>query len=66
MFKVEVYHSETLFPARETVNGLDKGVADLAFYPLNYMAGQMPWFNATLIPGLIKDFGGAHEAFQNG
>ncbi|HEX2966412.1 MAG TPA: TRAP transporter substrate-binding protein DctP [Syntrophorhabdaceae bacterium] len=64
--KVDVYHSETLFPARETANGLDKGVADLAFYPLNYMAGQLPWFNATLIPGLIKDFGGAHDAFQNG
>jgi TRAP-type C4-dicarboxylate transport system substrate-binding protein len=64
--KVEVYHSETLFPARETVNGLDKGVADLAFYPLNYMAGQMPWFNATLVPGLIKDFGGADAAFKNG
>lgn len=64
--KVEVYHSATLFPARETVNGLDKGIADLAFYPLNYMAGQIPWFNATLIPGLIKDFGGARAAFKNG
>ncbi len=64
--KVEVYHSESLFPARETANGLDKGVADLAFYPLNYMAGQIPWFNATLIPGLIKDFGGAQSAFKNG
>jgi TRAP-type C4-dicarboxylate transport system substrate-binding protein len=64
--KVEVYHSESLFPARETANGLDKGIADLAFYPLNYMAGQIPWFNVTLIPGLIKDFGGANSAFKNG
>ncbi len=63
--KVEVYHSESLFPARETVNALDKGIADLAFYPLNYMAGQVPWINATLIPGLIKDFGGA-PAFKDG
>jgi TRAP-type C4-dicarboxylate transport system substrate-binding protein len=64
--KVEVYHSESLFPARETVNALDKGIADLAFYPLNYMAGQIPWFNATLVPGLIKDSGAAHSAFKNG
>jgi TRAP-type transport system periplasmic protein len=64
--KVGVYHSESLFPARETVNALDKGIADLAFYPLNYMAGQIPWFNATLVPGLIKDFGAAHSAFKNG
>jgi TRAP-type transport system periplasmic protein len=64
--KVEVYHSETLFPARETVNALDKGIADLAFYPLNYMAGQIPWINATLIPGLITDFGGMYLSFKNG
>jgi TRAP-type C4-dicarboxylate transport system substrate-binding protein len=64
--KVEVYHSETLFPARETVNALDKGIADLAFYPLNYMAGQVPWLNATLIPGLITDFGGMYLSFKDG
>jgi TRAP-type C4-dicarboxylate transport system substrate-binding protein len=64
--KVEVYHSETLFPARETVNALDKGIADLAFYPLNYMAGQAPWLNVTMIPGLITDFGGMYLSFKDG
>ncbi len=64
--KVEVYHSESLVAVGETIDALDRGIADLAFIPLPYITGQMPWIRVTLIPGMIKDFRGAYDAFKYG
>jgi TRAP-type C4-dicarboxylate transport system substrate-binding protein len=64
--KVEVYHSETLIPVNETMDAVNRGIADLAFLPLPYISGQVPWLRATLTPGLIKDFRGAHDSFKYG
>jgi C4-dicarboxylate-binding protein DctP len=64
--KVEVYHSETLIPVKETLDAVNRGIADLAFLPLPYLSGQIPWVRATLIPGLIKGYRGAHDPFKYG
>ena len=64
--KVEVYHSESLVPVGETLDSLDRGIADLAFLPVPYMTGQIPWVRITLIPGLVKGFEGAYNSFKYG
>jgi TRAP-type C4-dicarboxylate transport system substrate-binding protein len=64
--KVEVYHSETLIPMKETLDAVNRGIADLAFIALPYLTAQVPWGRATLIPGLVKDYRGAYDPFRYG
>jgi TRAP-type C4-dicarboxylate transport system substrate-binding protein len=40
--KIEFYYSGSLVPARETLKGLQTGVADIALVPTSYAPGKSP------------------------
>jgi TRAP-type transport system periplasmic protein len=64
--KVDVYHSESLVALKDTLDALDRGMADLSTLPLPFLTGQIPWLRFSLIPGVFKDFRGAYDAFKFG
>jgi TRAP-type C4-dicarboxylate transport system substrate-binding protein len=64
--KVEIYDSQKLCPVGETVDAVNRGLADIALFPLPYFQTDIPWFHAYLLPGLIKDLRGAHDAANYG
>ena len=64
--RVDVYDSEKLVTAKDTVDAVNRGMADMAVLPLPYFSVNIPWWNVSLIPGLIKDHRGAVFAARYG
>jgi TRAP-type C4-dicarboxylate transport system substrate-binding protein len=65
--KVEIYDSQKLCTLGETLDALNRGLADIASFPLPvFQSTDMPWFHAYLVPGLIKDLQGANQAANYG
>ncbi|MFQ5785187.1 MAG: TRAP transporter substrate-binding protein DctP [Alphaproteobacteria bacterium] len=53
--KVQVYPGKSLFKPKEQWNAMVKGQLDISAFPLAYAAGRHPEFDATLMPGLVKN-----------
>jgi len=52
---VRVYPGQSLFKATDQWSAVVRGRLDIAALPLDYASGRHPQFNATLMPGLIKN-----------
>jgi len=52
---VRVYPGQSLFKATDQWSALVRGQLDIAALPLDYVSGRQPQFNATLMPGLVKN-----------
>jgi TRAP-type C4-dicarboxylate transport system substrate-binding protein len=64
--KVDVYDSQTLVKVPETFDALNRGIADLTDVPLPPLRLNVPWWSVELLPGLLKDYKGMHDAAENG
>ena len=53
--RVQVYPGKSLFKPREQWGAMVKGQLDISAFPLAYAAGRHPEFDATLMPGLVKN-----------
>jgi TRAP-type C4-dicarboxylate transport system substrate-binding protein len=58
---IRVYPGEALFKARDQWPALTRGRLDITALPLDYASGRHPQFNATLMPGLVKDYAHAER-----
>jgi TRAP-type transport system periplasmic protein len=54
--KVEYYWSGSLVPARETVSGLQTGVADIGFVNADYQPGKIPLCTVAGLPVISHDY----------
>ena len=63
--KFEYYYSESLLPARETLSGLQSGIADVAFLPTNYTPGKTPLCSVTSLPMTGQRFYSSALAFAD-
>jgi TRAP-type C4-dicarboxylate transport system substrate-binding protein len=63
--KFEYYYSESLLPARETLSGLQSGIADVAFLPTNYTPGKTPLCTVTSLPMTGQRFYSSALAFAD-
>ena len=52
---VKVYPAKSLFKPKEQWAPLTKGRLDISAFPLAYAASRHPEFDATLMPGLVKN-----------
>ena len=52
---VQVYPGKSLFKPREQWGAMVDGQLDISAFPLAYAAGRHPEFDATLMPGLVKN-----------
>lgn len=53
--EITVYPGKSLFKPKEQWNAMVKGQLDISAFPLAYAAGRHPEFDATLMPGLVKN-----------
>ena len=63
--KFEVYYSGSLIPARETLPGLQSGVADVAYVPTAYAPGKTPLCTVTSLPMTDRNFYTSAMAFAD-
>ncbi|MCF8468284.1 MAG: TRAP transporter substrate-binding protein DctP [Sneathiella sp.] len=52
---IKVYPGQSLYKAKEQWGAMEKGLLDISAFPLSYAAGRHPEFDATLMPGLVKN-----------
>jgi TRAP-type C4-dicarboxylate transport system substrate-binding protein len=52
---VQVYPAKSLHKPKEQWGAMVKGQLDISAFPLAYAAGRHPEFDATLMPGLVKN-----------
>lgn len=52
---LRIYPGQSLFKAGDQWSALVRGRLDIAALPLDYASGRHPEFNATLMPGLVKN-----------
>lgn len=53
--ELRIFPSQSLFKAREQYRPLSRGQLDATVFPLAYASGERPAYNATLMPGLVKN-----------
>ncbi len=53
--EIRIYPGQSLFKAADQWSALVRGQLDLTALPLDYASGRHPQFNATLMPGLVKN-----------
>ncbi|MGF1553870.1 MAG: TRAP transporter substrate-binding protein DctP [Paracoccaceae bacterium] len=53
--ELQIFPSQSLFKAREQYRPLSRGQLDATVFPLAYASGERPAYNATLMPGLVKN-----------
>ncbi len=53
--RIQVYPGKSLFKPKEQWGAMVKGRLDISAFPLSYAAGRHPEFDATLMPGLVKN-----------
>ena len=53
--QIRVYPGKSLFKPREQWGAMVDGQLDISAFPLAYAAGRHPEFDATLMPGLVKN-----------
>ena len=52
---IQVYPAKSLYKPKEQWGAMVKGQLDISAFPLAYAAGRHPEFDATLMPGLVKN-----------
>ncbi len=52
---IRVYPGQSLFKAADQWSAIVRGQLDITALPLDYASGRHPQFNATLMPGLVKN-----------
>lgn len=52
---IKVYPGKSLYKPKEQWGAMVKGQLDISAFPLAYAAGRHPEFDATLMPGLVKN-----------
>jgi TRAP-type C4-dicarboxylate transport system substrate-binding protein len=52
---IKVYPGKSLYKPKEQWGAMVKGQLDISAFPLSYAAGRHPEFDATLMPGLVKN-----------
>ncbi|WP_432472779.1 TRAP transporter substrate-binding protein DctP [Amphritea sp. HPY] len=52
---IKVYPGSSLYKPKEQWGAMTKGRLDISLFPLAYASGRHPKFDATLMPGLIKN-----------
>ncbi|HEX9878001.1 MAG TPA: TRAP transporter substrate-binding protein DctP [Gammaproteobacteria bacterium] len=52
---VRVYPGQSLFKATDQWSAIVRGQLDITALPLDYASGRHPEFNATLMPGLVRN-----------
>lgn len=52
---ITVYPGKSLFKPKEQWGAMVKGQLDISAFPLGYAASRHPEFDATLMPGLVKN-----------
>ena len=52
---VRVYPGQSLFKAPDQWSAIIRGQLDISAFPLDYASGRHPIFNATMMPGLVKN-----------
>ncbi len=52
---IRVYPGQSLFKAADQWSAIVRGQLDMTALPLDYASGRHPQFNATLMPGLVKN-----------
>lgn len=52
---IRVYPGKSLFKPKEQWGAMTKGQLDISAFPLAYANGRHPEFDATLMPGLVKN-----------
>ena len=52
---IRVYPGQSLFKAADQWSAIVRGQLDITALPLDYASGRHPLFNATLMPGLVKN-----------
>jgi TRAP-type C4-dicarboxylate transport system substrate-binding protein len=52
---VRVYPGQSLFKAADQWSAIVRGQLDITALPLDYASGRHPEFNATLMPGLVRN-----------
>ena len=53
--EIRVYPGQSLYKAADQWSAIVRGQLDLTALPLDYASGRHPQFNATLMPGLVKN-----------
>ncbi|PHQ72220.1 MAG: ABC transporter substrate-binding protein [Sneathiella sp.] len=53
--EIKVYPGKSLYKPKEQWGAMTKGQLDISAFPLSYAAGRHPEFDATLMPGLVKN-----------
>ena len=53
--EVQVFPGASLFKPTEQWGALTTGQLDISAFPLDYAAGRVPQFSATLMPGLVRN-----------
>lgn len=53
--EVQIYPSKSLYKPKEQWSPLTTGQLDISAFPLAYAASRHPEFDATLMPGLVKN-----------
>jgi TRAP-type C4-dicarboxylate transport system substrate-binding protein len=64
--KVDVYDSQTLVTMPETLDALNRGIADLSSVPLPPQRLDIPWWGVEMLPGALKDAKGEYDAAMGG
>jgi TRAP-type C4-dicarboxylate transport system substrate-binding protein len=54
--KVRVYPAASLFKPNQQWDAMVHGQLDISVVPPDYAGGEHPQFNATLMPGLVKNY----------
>ena len=52
---IRIYPGQSLFKAADQWSAVVRGQLDMTALPLDYASGRHPIFNATLMPGLVKN-----------
>jgi TRAP-type transport system periplasmic protein len=52
---IRIYPGQSLFKAADQWSAVVRGQLDITALPLDYASGRHPEFNATLMPGLVKN-----------
>ena len=63
--KFEYFYSGSLLPAKQTIAGLQTGVADIAFVATPYEPGKLPLCTVTSLPMTGKRFYNSAMAFRD-
>ena len=63
--EIRVYPSQSLFKAADQWSAMVRGRVDIIALPLDYASGRRPEFNATLMPGLVKNHAHARRLSES-